>query len=240
MATTATLEEIETATAHLLETVEGFSDSDVHAPSLLPGWTRGHVLTHLARSADGLRNLLIWARTGVETPMYTSRRDRDADIEAGAGRSAAELLADVRDSAKRFADDVRTMPQQAWSVPVRGLTGPEFPASDMLWRRLQEVEVHHVDLAARYTPAHWPADFTSRALGRCLEYFSQKPDCPAFHLYADDTGRRFTLGDPQATAGACTVSGPERALLAWLIGRSTGDGLGIEPQGPLLQLPAWI
>src|SRR5256885_15091039 len=60
-------------------------------PSLLPGWTRGHVLTHVARNGDGLGNLLRWARTGTETPMYASREARRADIEAGAGRSAAEI-----------------------------------------------------------------------------------------------------------------------------------------------------
>ena len=33
------------------------------APSALPGWTRAHVLTHLARNADAMVNLLTWART---------------------------------------------------------------------------------------------------------------------------------------------------------------------------------
>ena len=31
---------------------------DIAAPSLLPGWTRGHVITHIARNADGYVNLL--------------------------------------------------------------------------------------------------------------------------------------------------------------------------------------
>jgi len=30
-------------------------------------------------------NLLSWARTGTETPMYASAESRNADIEAGAG-----------------------------------------------------------------------------------------------------------------------------------------------------------
>ena len=46
-------------------------------PSLLPGWSRGHVLTHLARNADGAVNLLTWARTGVETPQYVSQEQRE-------------------------------------------------------------------------------------------------------------------------------------------------------------------
>ena len=59
---------------------------DLREPSRLPGWTRGHVVTHVARNAEGLCRLLRWARTGIETPMYPSIQARDAAIEAGAGR----------------------------------------------------------------------------------------------------------------------------------------------------------
>ncbi len=62
---------IEPATARLRQTAAGLSDDQAREPSLLPGWSRGHVLTHIARNADSLRNLLIWARTGVETPQYS-------------------------------------------------------------------------------------------------------------------------------------------------------------------------
>src|SRR6266568_3680678 len=75
------------ATDRLLATAAG----QAREPSLLPGWSRGHVLVHLARNADGLRNLLIWARTGVVTPQYPSQQARDDAIEAGAGRPAGDL-----------------------------------------------------------------------------------------------------------------------------------------------------
>jgi maleylpyruvate isomerase len=45
---------------------------DLDGPSLLPGWSRRTVIAHVARNADALCNLLTWARTGVETPMYAS------------------------------------------------------------------------------------------------------------------------------------------------------------------------
>ena len=91
------------STDRLLATAGALDDAQAAAASRLPGWTRGHVLTHLARNADGFRNLLIWARTGTETPMYPSEESRDRDIEAGARRPAAELTADVRASAAAFA-----------------------------------------------------------------------------------------------------------------------------------------
>ena len=79
------LPEIDRATARLLATARKLDDADLAAPSRLPGWTRGHVLAHLARNADGCVNLLTWARTGIETPQYASDERRDADIETGAG-----------------------------------------------------------------------------------------------------------------------------------------------------------
>src|SRR4051812_993952 len=59
----------------------------MRAPSLLPGWTRGHLVAHLANSGEALANVL----NGL--PPYASQEARNADIEAGSGRSAAELIA---------------------------------------------------------------------------------------------------------------------------------------------------
>src|SRR5580704_15569337 len=94
---------VEEATKRLEQTAAETTDDQARAPSQLPDWSRGHVLTHLARNADGLRNLLVWARTGVETPQYPSVQARNDGIEAGAGRRAAELAADIAESAAQFA-----------------------------------------------------------------------------------------------------------------------------------------
>jgi maleylpyruvate isomerase len=85
------LAEITTATRALLATAAKLDDDDVRAPSLLPGWTRGHVLTHVARNADGGTRLLTWARTGAESYEYPSLEARAAEIEDGAGRPATDL-----------------------------------------------------------------------------------------------------------------------------------------------------
>ena len=114
-------------TDRLLATADALTDSEAAAPSRLPGWTRGHILTHLARNADGFRNLLTWARTGTETPMYPSEEARDRSIEAGAGRSAAELAADVRASAAALAGAAEGLPAEAWDATV-SRRGDRFPA----------------------------------------------------------------------------------------------------------------
>jgi uncharacterized protein (TIGR03083 family) len=91
------LARVSESTDRLLATADALTDAQAAAASRLTGWTRGHVLTHLARNADGFRNLLAWAATGDETPMYPSEEARDRAIETGAGRPAAELAADLRE-----------------------------------------------------------------------------------------------------------------------------------------------
>ncbi|GAA2757399.1 maleylpyruvate isomerase N-terminal domain-containing protein [Actinopolymorpha rutila] len=152
-------DQIDQGTEHLLATISTLTDDDVRAPSLLPDWTRGHVVTHVARVGEALRNLLVWARTGVPIPPYVSQDARDADIAAGAGRSAAELLADVIQSAQALRAAAVEVPDEGWERTV-GVPGSlEFPASQVLVRRLVEVELHHVDLGAGYRANDWPTRF---------------------------------------------------------------------------------
>ncbi len=212
---TDTLAEIDAATGRLLTTARRLTDADVAAPSLLPGWTRGHVLAHVARNADGLRNLLIWAATGVETPQYVDRPTRDADIEAGAPRPAAAQLADLEESAAAFASAAKDVPADRWTAMVRWLAGDERPAKAILSARLREVEIHHVDLAAGYTPSSWPAPFASHLLDAVLPALTSRGLAPVV-LTSTDPPRTWEVG-----SGGPQVTGPTADLLAWLIGRSS-------------------
>lgn len=224
------LGEVDHATQRLLGTAATL-DADPGAPSLLPGWTRGHLLTHLARNADAMCNLVTWARTGVATPAYLSPAHREADIEAGSGRPWEVLLADVRDSSARFAEVAGELPAEAWLTEL-DVPGGSVPAAIVPWRRLREVEVHHVDLAAAYTPRNWPESFAHRVLHEVacgLEGIS-------LTLRPDELGHRVPVGD----GGPPEVRGPAYALAAWLSGRSSGTGLTVEPTAPLPALPNWI
>src|ERR671939_294815 len=95
------------------------TDDELRQPSALPGWSRAHVVAHLARNADALVNLCSWARTGVETPMYPSRQARDAAIEATATLPPDALRADFRDAEARLAEAAAVLPDRAWSAPLR-------------------------------------------------------------------------------------------------------------------------
>jgi maleylpyruvate isomerase len=115
----ALLAQISEATAHLLTSAADLTDEELRSPSLCEGWTRGHVLTHIARNADGHVNMLNTAATGKVTPMYESDEKRNADIEAGSSRTGAELLADLRDSAARFAQAYAAVDAaNTWGAPV--------------------------------------------------------------------------------------------------------------------------
>src|SRR4051794_31115913 len=92
------------ATQRLLGSTIVVSDEEWAAPSRLPGWSRGHVATHLARQADGLGRLVDGAATGVRQPMYDSPEARTAEIEQGAGRTGLELQTDLDTSAERLTE----------------------------------------------------------------------------------------------------------------------------------------
>ncbi len=152
-------DQIDDATQRLLGTIRVTAEPDLRAPSLLPGWTRAHVLAHLARSADAMRNLLIGARTGADRPAYASAEARAADIEQGARQKAADLVADVAGTAMAFRTLTRQLPDDIWPRQVQILGSKPFPLGQLLTRRLVEVELHHTDLGLDYRPADWPATF---------------------------------------------------------------------------------
>lgn len=228
--------QLRSATADLAGAIGGLSDADVRAPSLLPGWTRGHVLTHLARNAEGGTRLLNGARTGVPGYEYESVAARAAAIEQGAARPAAVLVADVRGSADGFFAAAGRMPAHAWRRTVRWTTGHETGAALIIAMRLGEVLVHHVDLDAGYRPRDWPAAFVSDYLDRVVTGLRGHAQWRGpVRMEATDTGRVREAGD--TTPAPPVIAGPEHALLAWLLGRSDGGELSWQGNGRLPEVP---
>ncbi|WP_280462861.1 maleylpyruvate isomerase family mycothiol-dependent enzyme [Nocardia carnea] len=229
---TSRMEQVAAATSELLATVDTLDDAALTAASTLPGWTRGHVLTHIARNADSLVNLLLWAHTGVETPQYASTALRDADIELGAPRPLAEQRADLVESAERLIGMARVPTAEQWQVEVRTRRGRPLPAYRIPWMRLQELRIHHVDLNAGYLPAQWPADFVAELLAEVAADLGARPDAQPFEIQATDTGFGATVGDGDPGR---KVAAPAASLLAWLLGRGADETLPAD----LPQLPAW-
>ncbi|MET7285129.1 maleylpyruvate isomerase family mycothiol-dependent enzyme [Streptomyces sp. NPDC005573] len=214
------------ATDRLLAGAAVLDNAAAAAPSRLPGWTRGHVLAHIARNADALVEVL------QGRPMYPSAGARDADIERDAPRPPATQLADVRESAARF-QHAGAEPAD-WSRTVELRNGVTDSAARVPLRRWAEVELHHVDLGIGYELEDLPAEFTEREIGFLAERFAGHEDVPPTALAAGE-GRTWNTGGG-AAGGPVEVEGPAAELLGWLSGRRDGSALKVRG-GTLPALP---
>ena len=231
------LGEIRAATERLVATVEGLGAEDLAAPSLLPGWTRAHVLTHVSRNADGARNLLLAVRSGQPVRMYASPATRTADIDAGVGRPAEVVIADAAESSRKFVIDAECMPEERWAVEIPFSSGsPEPPplisGIRPLEMRLREIELHHVDLAAGYSFDQIPEPVLERLLADTVYRLGRQGVA---------VGRPFEPESPGWTVerigSRSEIRGSRPDVLAWLSGRSTGAGLAAaEPLPPIPSL----
>ncbi|MGH9045913.1 MAG: maleylpyruvate isomerase family mycothiol-dependent enzyme [Acidimicrobiales bacterium] len=213
------------------------SDEQLAGPSRLPEWSRLHVVSHMAHNARALMNLLEWARTGIETPMYPSPEHRRDDIEAGAKLPAPEVRQDALEAATALSATIEAMPETAWSAPIRTALGRPVDATEVPWMRVREVWVHGVDLGASATFADIDAPVAAALLEEAVARFSGRQDCPAVVLMVEpDQGGRYSIGP--ASSDALEVHGTTQDLAGWLLGRTAGAG--IEGPGPLPDLPVWL
>ena len=218
------------ATQRLLGSTIVVTDEQWAAPSRLPGWSRAHVATHLARNADGLARLVDGAAEGVPQPMYASPEAREAEIEDGAVRTGLELQTDLDTSAGRLteaferldradADPARKSSSWATAVEMRG--GLVVPALLLPVARLFEVEIHHVDLdlglgVEQIEPevAEWLMEWIAfRARAR--------DEFPRVELHAD-SGFSTTVGQ---VGDGLAVHGSAPALVGWLTNRLEPDAV---------------
>lgn len=169
-----------------------------HRPSLLPGWTVGHVLTHLARNADSHRTML------DGRPQYPSAAARDEAIERGARRRWSELVDDATSSVDAL--DERWARETDWTGTATMSSGSR-PRHLLPLLRQREVEVHRVDLGLGYGFDDLPGDYVRRDL-RVLEMLWRA---------------RRPMGLTPLPDTALRLPSPTR--LAWLLGRVEVDGL---------------
>src|SRR4051812_8504979 len=198
----------------------GWSDADITAPSLCTGWTRGHVLTHIARNADGIADTLAGALRGEIVERYPDGgAARNAAIDAGAGRPFAELAADVRDSAERL-DRVLGAGDGAGGRELGA--GKGHPARHRRTAPWKEVEIHRVALAAGYGPDRWPPALVgvlfeteiARLADRAAGPLRVTVTAPG-SVRPDLAGRTWTAGEGEPVE----VRGPDWGIVAWLVGR---------------------
>jgi len=222
-----------------LDQIDGLTDDELRADSALPEWSRAHVAAHLARNAEAVSRLLSWAGTGEESLMYPDVETRNRDVDTAAGQEPAALRADVRRTSARFDADVEVLPMQAWTARVRTFQGRDIPASATLWMRVREVWLHLVDLGSGVSVESWPGELVDALLDEVTATMSGRDDAPFWFLQATDRERMWQIGEKSGQDSPDQeISGKAADLLAWLTGRSTGEGLATE--GVLPKPPPWM
>ncbi|MCW2762778.1 MAG: maleylpyruvate isomerase family mycothiol-dependent enzyme [Marmoricola sp.] len=213
-------------------TVDALTADELAAPSLLPGWTRAHVVAHVALNGSALAAVVSGLVHDNPVAMYESDAQRDDDIE----RLAAAEPSDLRDrhlvATTEFADAVGLMEESHWSGRIDRLPGgPAWPMATVVPTRRRELEIHHVDLGTSYTRADWSEDFLVQLLDAVtVDHAEAGP----FRVRASDLGRDWPVGGD----GGPTVIGSGADLGWWLTGRGSDEGLSTDA-GELPWLGPW-
>ena len=196
----------------LLQTLDGLIDEQCRQPSLLAGWSRGHVLSHLANNAYSHLRMFEAASRGEETEQYEGGKPtRDAQIEAWSSLSAHELVGHVRASIYALEGAWASATPTTWTgFGIKSHAGGARVAiTDLMLMRWCETEVHHADLDLGYSFENWDATFVRFELDRQLMIWNS----------------RKSMGLTVLPEAAAKLSPNHR--LAWLLGRIAVDGLPV-------------
>jgi maleylpyruvate isomerase len=158
---TADLAAVDDAFELFLGATAGLTDDDVRAPSLLPGWTRAHVLCHVARSGEADARTVEGAIRGQILEKYPGGEEvRTREIEAGVPRGAGELRADLVATQAELTAAWARVEDGMWDRETRTPAGPRSVAGTVHARR-REILVHLVDLDIGVGADALPADYVS-------------------------------------------------------------------------------
>ncbi|MCF8544250.1 MAG: maleylpyruvate isomerase family mycothiol-dependent enzyme [Ilumatobacteraceae bacterium] len=196
----------------LLQALDGITDKQCRQPSLLTGWSRGHVLSHLANNAYSHLRMFEAASRGEETEQYEGGKPtRDAQIEAWSSLSAHELVGHVRASIYALEGAWASATPTTWTgFGIKSHAGGARVAiTDLMLMRWCETEVHSSDLNLDYSFESWDSTFVRFELDRQLMIWNS----------------RKSMGLTVLPEAAAKLSPNHR--LAWLLGRIAVDGLPV-------------
>jgi maleylpyruvate isomerase len=213
----------------------GFSDAMARQPSLLPGWTVGHLLTHIARNADSYTQLIDAAHAGEIVVQYPGGpAQRETGIAEGADRSASELIDDLQASDDALAAALARVDPDRWRQEMCRWNDQPWLLADVPFLRWREVAIHGVDVGLEsLTTDDWPLAYLEYELLRSLSGLSARLPGRRGVLIAprDLTWSTIAFSMTDDVPGPFTVvDAPARDVLAWLVGRHPG-----EPHWPPLE-----
>ena len=234
--------------AYFSRKLNELGNDELDAPSLVPGWSRRHVVAHVGLNARALTRLTEWAATGVETPMYASREERDEEIAYGATQPARALRNLSAHAAVHLDVEWRDLSPEAWAAPVRTALGRTVPASETVWMRTREVWVHAVDLANGGAFRQFPPYLVDALLADVARMWGARPDDGPVPVL-EPTDRPQSAAQSAASAGAPAeastgdgvhVRGRAADLARWATGRGGAALLTTADGSPVPSPPRWL
>jgi maleylpyruvate isomerase len=221
-------------TAYFAQRLAELTDNEFDGGTLLPGWSRRHLVAHVGYNAAALCRLMDWAATGVETPMYESAEHRNREITEGATLDPAALRNLFDHTVARLDEKWLHVPDSAWSAQVRTAQGRQVPAAETAWMRTREVWIHAVDLANGGRFDDFPAVVLDSLLADIVGMWRQKNLGAGLVLAVDDGAPIAVQEDSPATT---TVAGTLAAVARWAAGRGA---VGVDVEGDLREPPPWL
>jgi maleylpyruvate isomerase len=223
---------LEASAIALNRTVDALSPGDLTEPSLLPEWSRAHVVAHLALNGYAMAGVVDGVGRGETIAMYESDEQRATDIDELVQGDDADLRDRLLAATTAFNDAVAALDGDHWDgVFTRTPGGPAWPAATIVATRRRELEIHHADLGAAYTHQDWSDDFVAELLDAVTV---DQSGAGPFRVRATDLGRDWSVGGD----GGPVVMGRGADLGWWLTGRGHGEGLSCE-SGSLPALGPW-
>jgi maleylpyruvate isomerase len=221
-------------TAYFAQRLAELSDNDFDGDTLLPGWSRRHLVAHVGYNAAALCRLMDWAATGVETPMYESAEQRSREIAEGATLDPAAFRNLFDHTVARLDEKWRNLPASAWAAQVRTAQGRLVPASETAWMRSREVWIHAVDLANGGRFDDFPVVVLDSLLADIVGMWRQKELGGGLVLTVDGSAPVAVQEDSPVSA---TVAGTLAGVARWAAGRGA---VGVDVEGNLQEPPRWL
>ena len=229
---TELLAALDAAAAELLRHLPPLTDAQAAAPSRLPGWSRGHVLAHLAGVCAAMARQVEYAERGETIEFYDGGMDgRNQAIERGALRSAAEHREVLARGTGQVLDRFRALDQAGWAAPISYRGGTVRDGAEALWR---ELVIHLSDLDIGVDPDTWTPAFAEHL----FSFLSAR--------VPDDLRLRLQpLGHLPRTIGGgartVSVNGMATDIAAWLAGRQPSlDSLRADADADGVALPVLL
>ncbi|WP_125776978.1 maleylpyruvate isomerase family mycothiol-dependent enzyme [Antribacter gilvus] len=196
----------------LIEAVRALPEGAEREPSALPGWTRGHVLGHVAGNGRAQARQAEHAARGETVEYYDGGpAGRDAEIEADSTLSVAQHVAALEAVRERHAVGWPVAGAPLWAAPVAYRNGVLHDCLFAWWR---ELRIHSVDALVGIGFDSWDDELC----GHLLAWLA--PRLPEGVTVAPEPAPTGQAGQADVAEPTGTVvAGDLRDVVAWLAGR---------------------